>query len=75
MRVKITLLVSVLSVIYFVNSTHQKIYIYFVNSQSEAQIKEEDCGKLTFGIKFSYGKRHYAMTSTTTRNLVKFTTT
>ena len=63
MRVKIILLVSVLSV------------IYFVNSQSEVQIKEEDCGKLTFGIKFSYGKRHYAMTSTTTRNLVQFTTT
>lgn len=60
MRVKITLLVSMLSV------------IYFVNSQSEA---EEDCGKLTFGIKFSYGKRHYAMTSTTTGNVVQFTTT
>lgn len=63
MRVKIILLVSVLSV------------IYFVNSQSEVQIKEEDCGKLTFGIKFSYGKRHYAMTSTTTGNVVQFTTT
>ena len=63
MRVKIILLVSVLSV------------IYFVNSQSEVQIKEEDCGKLTFGIKFSYGERHYAMTSTTTGNVVQFTTT